>query len=234
MKKILMTGADGLVGSRFVEMYGEKYQLLTPHYSVFDITKKDSVASFAKENPDIDLIIHLAAYTNVDLAEKESELVYQINVEGTQYIYDLATLHGTRLIHFSTDFIFDGTDGPYDESSVPNAHGVYGKTKLQAEEIVEDYASIIRLCFPYRKDFAPKKDFVRSIASLLLSGVKLNMVTDALITPTFIDDIAFGLDKMIDLPEKKIVHLVGSSAYSPFDCAIIIAKKIGANRELSG
>ena len=143
-------------------------------------------------------------------------------------------MNGTRLIHFSPDFIFDGTDGPYDESSVPNARGVYGKTKLQAEEIVEDYASIIRLCFPYRKDFAPKKDFVRSIASLLLSGVKLNMVTDALITPTFIDDIASGLDKMIDLPEKKIVHLVGSRAYSPFDCAIIIAKKIGANRELIG
>lgn len=230
-QKILITGADGLVGSRFVELFSDKYDLLTPHYTQLDITSESEVSKFG-ENNDFDFLIHLAAYTNVDKAETEPDLVKKLNVEGTKNIFELAKSKNAKLIHISTDFVFDGNNPPFDEKSVPNPNGVYGVTKYEAEKIISDFGSIIRICFPYRKTFEPKKDFVRTLSGLLKAGTTLKMVTDSTITPTFIDDIAYGLDQLLHLPNKKIVHLVGSKSYSPFDAALLIAKKVGANLDL--
>lgn len=230
-QKILLTGADGLVGSRFVELFSDKYDLLTPHYTELDITSKNAVSKFG-ENNDFDFLIHLAAYTNVDKAETEPELVKKLNVDGTKNIFELAKAKNARLIHISTDFVFDGESAPYDENSIPNPKGVYGTTKYEAEKIVSNFATIVRICFPYRKFFEPKKDFVRTLAGLLKSATTLKMVTDATITPTLIDDIAYGLEKTLQLPNIKVVHLVGSKSYSPFEAAVLIAKKIGADIDL--
>ena len=110
-----------------------------------DITDRTEIKSVLSEFR-ADVIVHGAAMTHVDECEKHKELAYRLNVVGTQNIVDAAKEINAHLIFISTDFIFDGQDGPYDENGVPNPISYYGETKLQAERIVQtvDTWSIIR------------------------------------------------------------------------------------------
>jgi dTDP-4-dehydrorhamnose reductase len=231
---IALTGARGLVGSRVAEILNEKGHHCIPLTSEdLDITNAESVQScFA--TLDAELVIHLAAYTNVDGAELEPEKARLINVEGTRHVYDAATRRGMKYIQISTDFVFDGTRPPYDENSTPHPQGVYAKTKWEAEQYLfskaDNYqlppnAMIVRITYPYRLDDFAKKDFVRTIKSLLEKGTSIGGITDSLITPTWIDDIAHALDHLVTHFKNDVYHVVGSEALSPHDVFQLIAKK---------
>jgi dTDP-4-dehydrorhamnose reductase len=191
-----------------------------------DITNKNQVYQILKET-NFDLFLHLAAYTNVAKADLEKDLCFKINVEGTKNVFEVVSLKKKKFIYISTDFVFDGKkeNAPFFETSTPNPVGFYGETKYQGEKIVKNKGMIVRISYPYRNFFPKKPDFVHKLKNFLEQKKELKMIKNALMTPTLVDDIAFGLKYLIKNYAPEIFHLVGSAPYSPYDAAKIIAKK---------
>lgn len=237
---LLMTGATGLVGSRFVELYGHRYEISNMDLTTgVDITNQETISSFISSHP-AKTLIHLAAFTNTAQASKQegdkSGLCYQVNVEGTRNIAQLCQKEGIHLIHVSTDFVFDGRkQAPYLEDDPTNPLDWYGKTKQLAEQVVQESGasySIARIAYPYRQDFPDKPDLVKKIRAALESDTLPPQFTDSLITPTYVDDIATGFDRLISTHFQGIYHLVGSTSLSPYDLSCKVASHFGYDPQL--
>lgn len=229
--KIAITGSTGLVGSRIIELLSNEFEFIPLRHNDVDITDGESVNQ--KINSlDFDIFLHLAAYTNVDGAETDRASAYCINVEGTKNITDSVEAKHKKMIYISTDFVFDGKAPPYLEDSPTNPLGYYGQTKYEGEQAVKDKGMIVRISYPYRKEFQAKKDFVRTIKSLLEQGKELKMVTDSLMVPTFIDDLAHALRHLMMNYTPEIYHVVGSQALSPFEAGKLIARNWNLDEKL--
>lgn len=223
MKKIAVTGASGLVGSRIIELLSDSFEFIPISLRDMDITDKDSVNSYLK-SVSFDLLLHLAAYTNVVGAETEKDKAYLINKTGTENLLDVVFAEKKQFIYISTDFVFDGTTPPYFETNTPHPISTYGSSKYAGEQAVGKNGMIVRISYPYRASFEAKKDIVRALKTTLEEGKTLSMVDDSLIVPTFIDDIAFGLGHLMNNYSKDIVHVVGRDAMSPYTLAKTIAR----------
>lgn len=235
MQTILATGAIGLVGSRFLEMFKDKYEVANIDIlSGVDITNKDSVEQFVSSHP-AKVLLHLAAFTDTNKAFAETGdingLCYKVNVLGTQNLAEVCKAKGIHLIHVSTDFIFDGEKNtPYTESDTPHPIEWYGETKAMAEQVVINSGvsyTILRLSYPYRANFANKPDIIGKIRAGLESGKLYPQFTDTTITPTFIDDIARAFDTVIDRMPSGIFHITGSTSLSPYELARKVAAVYG-------
>lgn len=235
MYKVAITGANGLVGSRIIELLEKDFDFIPLTSSKMDITNKDQVYQVLKEL-NFDFFIHLAAYTNVAKANEEKELAYKINVEGTKNVFEQVLNKNKKFIYISTDFVFDGKNPPYFEDSNPNPTGIYGKTKYEGELIVnpKKYTNslIVRISYPYRAKFERKKDFFRTFKTFLEEKKPLKMIINSLMTPTFIDDIALGIKYLIKNFSNDIIHLVGSQSLSPYETANLIAEKFKLDKNL--
>lgn len=237
---VILTGATGLVGSRFVELYSERFEIHNLDLATgVDITDPAAVEAFIKAHPATSLI-HLAAFTDTAKAESEAGnkegICYRVNVVGTKNIADSCRDHNIFMIQVSTDFVFDGTKTePYLESDPRSPLGWYGTTKALAEETVEKSGAkyaIARLSYPYRANFALKPDIIQKI----LDGLKNRNLTprfsDTTITPTFVDDIARGFATLIDTQLPGIYHLVGDTSLSPYELAQLVARTYGYDEKL--
>ena len=237
---ILGTGLTGLVGSRIVELLAKKYEFENLSYETgIDITNKEQVknAVFASKAK---IILHFAAKTDVDACEKDRELKNQgstwlINVEGTRNLLEAAQKTKKKFIYISTDFVFDGNKDFYQEQDIPNPINWYAVTKHEGEKIVQSSGLpylICRLAFPYRANFAPKKDLVRGLLEKLKNHEELKMVSDQFMTPTFIDDIAIAIDCLIAKEAEGIFHVVGSSFHTPLEVAHLLAETFSLDKSL--
>ena len=233
--KILGTGLSGLVGSRIVELLKDRYEFDS---SGVDITDRNAIIEKIKSS-DVRIVLHLAAKTDVDGCEKDKPLgkngdAWRINVEGTRSIIDVCKESRKKLIYISTDFVFDGTKEVYTEDDTPNPINWYAQTKYEGEKIVQNSSTpwiIARISYPYRSRFE-RLDFVRAILIRLQNKEKVLGVTDQIFTPTFIDDIAFAIDKLIGKEASGIFHVVGGVSLSPYDAALAIAREFGLNKDL--
>lgn len=237
MLKIALTGADGLVGSRIIELLNQDFEFIPLPQTLMDITNIEQVNN-ALKNLNYDIFFHLAAYTNVAGAETNKDLCFKINIDGTKNVFDVVKFQGKKFIYISTDFVFDGTNPPYFEDSQPKPTSVYASSKYEGEKIVNPpaggQAMIVRISYPYRTNFETKKDFFRTFKFYLENNKPLSMITDSLITPTFIDDIAFGLKYLFNNYSPETYHLVGSDSLSPYDACLMIAKKFNLDKSLIG
>ncbi|HRN70041.1 MAG TPA: NAD(P)-dependent oxidoreductase [Candidatus Woesebacteria bacterium] len=231
MKKIAITGPNGLVGSRIIELLKNDFEFIPLSHKDIDITDKELVAEQLK-SIDFDILLHLAAYTNVEGAETDRSQAYLINVDGTSNIFHALENTNKKIIYISTDFVFDGTNPPYDENSKPNPLGYYALTKFNGEKVLQNTAMIVRIGFPYGNIKSVKPDFIMRVKQLLEEGKTLNMITNSTITPTYIDDIAFALKHLMDNYSPEIFHIVGSKSYSPFETGKLIAKTFGLDEKL--
>jgi len=231
MIKIALTGASGLVGSRIIELLKDDFQFIDLPQKNLDITNKIQCHQVINEI-DFDVFLHLAAYTNVDGAENQRDLARKINVEGTKNVFAEVNKKNKKFIYISTGFVFDGENPPYNEDSQPKPKSVYATTKYEAEEIVKNQAMIVRIEYPYRAKYDLKFDFVATVKKLLSENRAINMVTDNLITPTFIDDISYGLKYLFNNFQPSIFHLVGADSLSPFYAGLTIAKIFNLNKDL--
>ena len=230
---ILGTGLSGLVGSRIVELLGNVYDFTDLSFATgVDITDYDKVLERLESNP-AQVIIHMAAKTDVDSCEDDKILgeegsAWNVNVLGTKNIVDAAKKIGKRVLYISTDFVFDGSLPNYAEDAEPNPVNWYGYTKYEAEQYLINSGisySILRLAYPYRSFFPEKLDFVRRIIEKAKKGEKIFALTDHIFTPTFIDDIAVTLDVLLEKKATGIFHVVGSQSLTPFEATDIILKK---------
>jgi len=223
---VAITGSNGLIGSRVVKLLKNDFNFIPLPHSDRDITNQKQVVKKLNEI-DFDILLHLAAYTDVDGAENNKSQAYDLNVNATKYLFDETQKLGKKMIYLSTDFVFDGKLPPYDELSTPNPIGYYGQTKFRGEEIVKDKAMIVRISSPYGISENGKADFVKRLKKLLEQNKQLTMITNAAMTPTNIDDIAYGLKYLMNNFKSEIYHLVGGKTYTPFEIAGMIAKAHG-------
>ncbi len=228
---LILTGATGLIGSRFVELYSDQFEISNLDLATgVDITNAEQVEAFISAHPSTALI-HLAAFTDTARAESEAGnkdgICYRVNVVGTENIAKSCRDHNIFMIHVSTDFVFDGTKKePYLESDPRNPISWYGTTKAMAEETVEKSGvryAIARLSYPYRANFDQKPDLIKKIREALETHTLTPRFSDTLITPTFVDDIAKGFAKLATLQTEGIYHLVGTGSISPYELACEVA-----------
>lgn len=255
--KIALTGATGLVGSRFFDLYKSHYDIIpiSSSYGV-DITDSKNISRFlSQKNPA--LILHFAAKTNVDACEDDREddmkilkkgKVYQdgkvdfekidvgawkgsvsafgINAIGTKNLADYAKGKNIKIIYISTDFVFNGEkDGEYTEEDETDPIDWYGQTKLYGEQTLSGEFLITRISYPFGYRSNLKKDLIWTLVDLLKTQDGLKLISDQIITPTFIDDIARGLDFLIEMNASGMINLVGNNYLSPYDIGIALARE---------
>lgn len=250
--KILVTGLTGLVGSRFQELLSIAYEFDEISLSL-GINILDSKAVLDKVlSSDANIVLHLAAKTNVDGCQKDKQkdkdaiasknfeeiinekTAYAVNVLGTQNIVNACEQTNKKIIYISTDFVFNGQKKSYSEQDEQDPINWYGKTKFEGEKIVKNSNGewmIIRTAYPYRALFK-RNDFVRSIIDKLEKKEKLNVITDHIMVPTFIDDLVNALDVLIKTNQTGIFHVTGSQKLTPYDAAIKIAKEFNLDSSL--
>ena len=221
---IAITGANGLVGSRVGELLKDDFTFIPLDHKDVDITDQKQVHKKLNEI-DFDLLLHMAAYTNVDRAEEEKDIARKLNVDATKYLFEETQAKNKKMIYISTDFVFDGKNPPFDEESKPNPIGYYGQSKYDGELVLENHAMIVRITYPYGSSPSLKHDFVQKIYSLLSQKKSLSMVTDSAMTPTYIDDIALALKYLMNHFSPEIFHIIGSKSYSPYEVGTMIAEQ---------
>lgn len=215
-----------MIGSHIIRRLKDSFTFIPLGSADLDITQKSAVDA-KLTGIDYDLLLHLAAYTHVDGAETEKESAYRMNVMGTKYLYQKVIAQGKKMIYVSTDFVFNGKNPPFDETSLPDPIGYYGRTKYEGERLVQNGAMIVRISYPYGTDQGKKPDFVQRLRDAMGSGKTLTMITDAAMTPTHVDDITGGLSYLFNNFKPEIYHLVGSRAYAPYVVGTLIAKRFG-------
>ena len=245
MKKIYSIGGNGLIGSRVEELLRDKYIFTTVSSSMgVDITNPQSLKQLTSDT-EHEIVVLFAAKTDVDGCELDKPLgengdAWKINVLGVENVVEACKQNHKKLIYISTDFVFDGEntpDGGYTEEDRPNPINWYAKTKYEGEKVVQtsglDFL-ILRVAYPYRAVFEKKKDFVRAILGRLESGGEIKGITDHIYCPTFIDDIAYALQVLLDQDETGIFHVTGSGSLSPYDASLLIAKTFEIDVSLIG
>ncbi len=233
--KIIGTGLTGLVGSRVVELLSSvfSFENLNSRSGV-DITNRETLISRIASS-DATWIFHFAAKTDVDECEKEKELgkaseAWRINVGVTESIAAACRQRQKHLLYISTDFVFDGKKDMYVEEDKPSPAGWYAKTKYEGElrvKTLEKLGLIVRIAFPYRAKVEKKPDFLHRMLAVLEGGKDLTAPSDQLFVPTFIDDIAAAIAKLVDQQAFGIYHLVGSQVLSPYEAGQKIAAVFG-------
>lgn len=230
MKKILVTGSNGQLGSEFRELAPQyaAYQFTFVDIAELDLLNETAVRTFFDEH-DFDFIINCAAYTAVDKAEEEIVLCFKVNVSTVKLLAEIAKAKNIRLIHISTDYVFDGEfNQPIEETATPNPVSVYGRTKLDSENAVVrelNNAFIIRTAWVYS---CYGKNFVKTIAGLLKQKSELGIVSDQLGTPTYARDLAAAIMQIVagvttgakDHP--GIYHYSNEGSISWYDFAVYI------------
>lgn len=246
--KILYTGSNGLLGQKIsaaTTAYSDHAFLATARgenrtinlgsakYASMDITNAEEVMKVVREfKPDV--IIHGAAMTHVDQCEQNKELAYQLNVVGTQNMADAAEFIGAHLVHISTDFIFDGKEGPYDESGIPNPLSYYGETKLEAENIVQalDHWSILRtvLVIGMAEDLS-RSNIVLWAKGALEKGQAINVVDDQFRTPTLAEDLAQGALLAATQKAQGVFNISGPDFMSIYELVGHVAAHFGLSMD---
>lgn len=239
--KILVTGANGLLGQKLCHLLadsGEEFLATSRgpsrvvstndpvNYQSLDITDRQEVRDvLAKYSPDA--VINTAAMTNVDQCEADKEGCKLLNVTAVEYLTEACADYRSRLIHLSTDFIFDGEAGPYKEEDVPNPISFYGQSKLNAEKIVlaNDHPSaIIRTVLVYgHTPGMSRSNIVLWVKESLENGKPINVVDDQWRTPTLAEDLAMGCYLVAKKEATGIFHISGEETMTPYDIAIATA-----------
>jgi dTDP-4-dehydrorhamnose reductase len=250
MKKILITGSNGLLGQKLIQLlindpdfevigtargknrlpFSEGYS-----YQEMDITNKDSIFTVFEQNKP-DIVIHTAAMTNVDQCETEKDACWDQNVNAVEYLIEACTVYNSFFLHLSTDFIFDGKSGPYSETDAANPISFYGWSKLAAEHLVTNSAckwAIARTVLVYglAHDMS-RTNIILWVKNSLEAQKPIKVVTDQWRTPTLAEDLAKGCILIAKKEAEGIFNISGKDFLSPYEMAILTADYFKLNKDL--
>lgn len=232
MKGIII-GASGLVGSYLWktgkqggwDLVGTYHKFAQPELVPLKLTESEAVrALLLKTKPEV---IFLPAFlSNVDYCEQHPEETYQINVTGCLNVIKTAQELDSKLVFYSSDYVFDGESGPYRETDKPNPICVYGKQKLEVEqniaEILDDYL-ILRITVVYGWEIQGK-NFVSRLLKSLKENKPVKVPQDQIGSPTLVNDIAEASYRLVEAGARGIFHIAGSEVMSRYDFALEVAK----------
>ncbi len=246
--RILVTGANGLLGQKLVELISTRNEHLIAtaksklvidlprgEYHSLDITNRNEVERVIQTSKP-DVIINTAAMTQVDQCETEQDKCWLNNVTAVENLVHACEQTKTHLVQVSTDFIFDGTNGPLDETAKPNPISFYGKSKLAAEVAIQksntDWA-ILRTVLVYgvTNDMS-RSNIVLWVKKSLEEGKTINVVNDQWRTPTLAEDLAQGCYLAATKKMKGIYNISGDEMMTPYDIAIKTADFFGLDKSL--
>lgn len=234
--KVLVTGANGLLGYKLIQLLSSKAEITTiatgrkkinglpdrVQFYELDVTDHDQTLDVLnKTKPDV--AIHTAAMTQVDQCETERDLCWKANVTGVENVIEACEKNNTHLVHVSTDFIFDGTHGPLDERATPKPVNYYGESKLAGEQAVQKSKlqwAILRTVLVYgvTPDLS-RSNIVLWVKKSLEEGKTINVVNDQWRTPTLAEDLAMGCYLAASKKATGIYHISGEEMMTPFDIA---------------
>lgn len=237
MTRILITGANGLLGQKLIKLYRDKPEVETIAtgiedsrlgdgnyvYHTMDITSEQEVLKvISKTKPDI--IINTAALTQVDQCETEREFCWKLNVTAVDHLIKASEKNNCFLIHLSTDFIYGGEAGPYKEDDVPAPISYYGESKLASEQLLEKSAikyAIVRTQLVY--GIVPnlsRSNIILWVKNSLEEGKQIKVVNDQWRTPTLAEDLAVGCSLVAEKKAEGVFHISGSELLTPYDMAM--------------
>lgn len=248
--KILITGSNGLLGQKLVALLANQpqHQVLATskganrislesgyEYKSLDITNKKEVDEiFNYFKPEV--VINTAAMTNVDLCESEQEACLQLNVEAVKHLIHQSEKYQSHLIHLSTDFIFDGKNGPYKEDDAPNPLSFYGKSKWKAEQLVQQAAtkwSIVRTIIVYGVgEQMSRSNIVLWAKQALEKGNPLTIVNDQFRMPTLAEDLAQACVLIAEKQATGIFHISGKDMMSIIELVYRVADFYGYDKSV--
>ncbi len=247
--KILITGANGLLGYKLVQLLNKQADIqviatgrrtisgLPSTVSFFELDisnpiQTDNVISALKP----DVIINSAAMTQVDQCEIDREACWKVNVTGVSNLVATCSKNHTHLVHVSTDFIFDGSEGPLDETAMPNPVNYYGESKLAGERVIQQSNigwAILRTVLVYgvTPDMS-RSNIVLWVKKSLEEGKTINVVNDQWRTPTLAEDLAMGCLLAAKKKAIGVYNISGEEMMTPYDIAIETAEFFKLNKSL--
>ena len=247
--KILITGSNGLLGQKLIDLLApmnevdliatsrgenrypmEKYDF---KYFSMDISNQEEIDKvFLESQPEY--VINTAAMTNVDQCEAEKEKCWLLNVTAVENLVNSCKKHNTFLLHLSTDFIFDGENGPYKEDDVAEPISYYGESKLAAEKIIQRSSikwSIARTVLVYgiAHDMS-RSNIILWVKSSLENKKEIKVVNDQWRTPTLAEDLAMGCYLILKHQAKGIYNISGKDLLNPYEMAVKTANYFGLDQ----
>lgn len=242
MKKIVITGSNGLLGQTLINLFlksKDKYEVIgfsrgknrtertDFKYVSIDITQQEKLLSeLYKIKPDV--IINTAAITNVDACETQQKECDELNVNAVKYLKDFSEKNDTHLVHISTDFIFDGENGPYKETDIPNPLSYYGKSKLKSEEVLiksKANYTILRTILVYGEVAnMTRNNIVLWVKKSLEQKRTITIVNDQYRMPTYVEELAEVCKLSIDKKVYGVFNISSNKLLSIYKIAQEIAE----------
>ena len=250
--KILLTGANGILGIELLKsLANKKVSVLATSRGDFrhnNLIINDSLSYTEVELSNHELlensilsfqpthIIHLGAITQVDDCELNKEFCYSINTGSSALIFNIAKKIGAKVFYLSTDFVFDGESGPYEEGDPTSPINHYGLTKMSSENLLMesgvDYC-IIRTVLLYGKVAASNRsNFIHWVKENLENKKPIKVVNDQVRTPTYIPDLVKGIILALESDARGIYHLAGGETFTPYEMALEIATYLNLDSSL--
>jgi dTDP-4-dehydrorhamnose reductase len=241
-ERVLVTGGNGLLGTKMIELLlargrqpisaslkpGPTNRVLGDFpYLRLDITDATAVQdAIARVQPDA--VIHTASFTAVDACETQREACWRTNVDGTAHLAAACREHGVRLVHVSTEYVFDGENGPYREEYPPRPLGYYGQSKLASEQAVRERCSdwaIGRTTVLFGHAPGVRPSFVVWLVDRLSRGERVRVVDDQIGSPTLADNLAEMLLALLDSRSVGLYNTAGDSIVDRYSFAVLAASK---------
>jgi dTDP-4-dehydrorhamnose reductase len=241
--KVLVTGANGFTGQHLVKtLVGKGFEVIATSRNESKLPSYNNLTYYNCELTDVrnvenlfDLtkpgaVIHTAAMSKPDECAANPDLCTANNITATQHLLDAAIKVGTNhFVYLSTDFIF-GENGPHAEDDTPSPLNLYGASKLEAEALVNAASiktTIVRPVFMYGPVWENlRPSFIQWVAGKLQKAEPIKVVTDQARTPTYIGDLCWGIQKIIQDQVTGVFHLAGKDIVSPYDMAVAVAKHL--------
>tara|TARA_B100000900_G_scaffold412332_1_gene433889 strand:- start:81 stop:995 length:915 start_codon:yes stop_codon:yes gene_type:complete len=247
-KKILITGSNGLLGQKLVLALRHNHEVMATSIGA---CRMNTQSGFAYENLDVtneqdvrkivlyfrpDAIINTAAMTNVDSCEDDKENCDKLNVYAVQYLADACAEVGAHLVHISTDFIFDGEDGPYTEEDQANPLSYYGLSKWRSEQILQKHScdwAVLRTIIVYgTADNLSRENIVLWGRRALKEGEPLNIIDDQFRAPTLAEDLAKACVLAVEKSVKGVYNVSGKDIMSILEIVECMADFYGCDKSI--
>jgi dTDP-4-dehydrorhamnose reductase len=250
-QRVLVTGACGLLGQELVKQLSRiprldvlatgqddepAFSTESVSYARMDIADFGGVRHvFEDFSPHV--VVNCAAMAGVDLCETEREKCWTVNVEAVENLVKVCRSNGSRLVQVSTDFIFDGLDGPYQEDARPSPVNFYGKSKLAAENAVRQMDpekwAIVRTVLIFGTGESLKRTNIGMwIVNDLTQQKPIRVFGDQFRSPTYVADLASGIERLIRFGRTGVFHVSGREYMSLYDFALIVADEFDLDKSL--